>query len=89
MDYVGVIIGPDLAFHDGHPVTDPSGRSKQDRSIYGWKKMAKADREGTLVRIDKIIRNTYRTLMTRGMKGCYIYCTDPGLQDYFKQRTGG
>ena len=33
---------------------------------------------------DKIIKNTYRTLMTRGMKGCYIYCIDKKLQVYFK-----
>jgi DUF2075 family protein len=89
MDYVGVIVGPDLVLRDGHVTTDPSGRSKQDRSIYGWKKMAKMDREGTLARVDKIIRNTYRTLMTRGMRGCYVFCTDPGLRDYFRQRTGG
>ena len=35
---------------------------------------------------DEIIRNTYRTLLTRGMKGCYIYCTDKGLSDYLKKR---
>ena len=34
---------------------------------------------------DEIIKNTYRTLMTRGMKGCYIYCTDQKLADYFKE----
>ena len=32
---------------------------------------------------DEIIKNTYRTLMTRGMKGCYIYCEDMALQAYF------
>ena len=32
---------------------------------------------------DAIIKNTYKTLMTRGMKGCYIYCTDKNLQNYF------
>ena len=24
--------------------------------------------------------------MTRGMKGCYIYCTDEGLRDYIRVR---
>ena len=33
---------------------------------------------------DEIIKNTYRTLMTRGQKGCYIYCTDKKLSDYLK-----
>ena len=35
---------------------------------------------------DEIIKNTYRTLMTRGQKGCYIYCTDKKLSDYLKKR---
>ena len=34
---------------------------------------------------DEIIKNTYRTLMTRGMKGCYVYCTDAALAQYFKK----
>ena len=34
---------------------------------------------------DTIIKNTYRTLMTRAMKGCYIYCTDPETGRYFKK----
>ena len=35
---------------------------------------------------DEIIKNTYRTLMTRGQKGCYIYCTDKNLSNYLKKR---
>ena len=35
---------------------------------------------------DEIIKNTYRTLMTRGQKGCYIYCTDKKLSEYLKKR---
>nr|WP_301943742.1 DNA/RNA helicase domain-containing protein [Lacrimispora saccharolytica] len=35
---------------------------------------------------DEIIKNTYRTLMTRGMKGCYVYCTDSKLSEYLKER---
>jgi uncharacterized protein len=31
-----------------------------------------------------IIKNTYRTLMTRGMKGCYVYCVDKELGEYLK-----
>ncbi|HET7162674.1 MAG TPA: DUF2075 domain-containing protein [Rhodanobacteraceae bacterium] len=88
MDYVGVIIGPDLVFRDDGLVTDPSGRSKMDRSIRGWKTLMRQEPERTQKRLDRIIRNTYRTLMTRGMKGCYVFCTDQGMRDYFRQRTG-
>ncbi len=34
---------------------------------------------------DMLIRNTYRTLMTRGMKGCYIYFVDKDLEEHFRQ----
>ena len=41
--------------------------------------------EGAYKVADAIIKNTYRTLMTRGMKGCYIYCVDRKLQEYLKK----
>ena len=84
LDYVGVIIGPDLIARDGQLRTDPAGRSKMDRSIRGYKTMMKNDPDGTLGRVDRIIRNTYRTLMTRGMKGCYVYCTDEETRGQLK-----
>ena len=34
---------------------------------------------------DSIIKNTYRALMTRGMKGCYIYSVDNETQEYFER----
>lgn len=86
LDYVGVIIGPDLIARDGELITDPEGRSSMDRSIRGWRRMMRQDREATLQRVDRIIRNTYRTLMTRGMKGCYIHCTNVETQEYFRRR---
>ncbi len=57
-----------------------------DRSIRGWKKLLKSDAEGTGERLDRIIRNTYRTLMTRGMRGCFVYCADPQVAEYFRRR---
>jgi DUF2075 family protein len=85
LDYVGVIIGPDLVFRDGHIDTEPSARSTQDRTIRGWKTLMKSDPQATQARVDRIIRNTYRTLMTRGMKGCYVYCCDPSLQSHLRE----
>lgn len=84
VDYVGVIIGPDLLFRDGMLTTSVKGRAKQDRSVRGWKKLAAADPVGAAERLDRIIRNTYRTLMTRGMKGCFVYCTDAQTREYFQ-----
>ena len=85
-DYVGVIIGDDMRFENGHVITDFSKRAKTDQSLRGIKKLYKAAPKEAVCRADEIIKNTYRTLMTRGMKGCYIYCTDPGMADYLKRR---
>ncbi|SHN24182.1 DUF2075 domain-containing protein [Gracilibacillus kekensis] len=85
-DYVGVIIGPDLCYEDGKVVTDYDKRAKTDQSLKGIKKMAKEDPLKAQKVADQIIRNTYRTLMTRGQKGCFIYCTDPLLNKYFQDR---
>ena len=85
-DYVGVIIGDDLRYENGHIVTDFTKRASTDQSIKGLKGMYKKDTATALERADEIIKNTYRTLMTRGMKGCYIYCMDKALSDYIKKR---
>lgn len=85
-DYVGVIIGNDLRFENGQIITDPTKRAKSDQSLRGIKRMTKEDPISAQEIADKIIRNTYRTLMTRGQKGCYIYCTDKGLEEYIRNR---
>lgn len=89
LDYVGVLVGPDLVLRDGVVSTAPEGRSRMDKSVHGWKKLARENPQEARRRTDAIIRNTYRTLMTRGMKGCYVHCVDPDLNDYFKSRSGG
>lgn len=85
-DYVGVIIGDDMRYENGHIVTDFSKRAKTDQSIKGLKKFYKESPEEACKVADEIIKNTYRTLMTRGMKGCYVYCTDQRLAEYIKAR---
>ncbi len=84
-DYVGVIIGDDMRYENDHIVTDYTKRAKSDNSLKGISKIAKEQGEEVAKKIaDNLIKNTYRTLMTRGMKGCYIYCTDKALASYFK-----
>ena len=75
-DYVGVIIGKDLIYRNGEVLTVPSERAKTDISLKGCHDRKKAD---------KIIRDTYKTLLTRGQKGCYIYCVDKRLSSYIKK----
>ncbi len=89
-DYVGVIIGDDIRYENGHIVTDYSKRAKTDQSLKGINKIAKEDGINEAYNVaDSIIKNTYRTLMTRGMKGCYVYCTDKKLEIYLKNKVGG
>lgn len=80
-DYVGVIIGKDLRFENGRVITDLKERAKSDQSLRGLKQ-----RESYLEDADTIIRNTYKTLLTRGQKGCFIYCEDDNLKEYLKHR---
>ena len=84
LDYAGVIIGPDLVVRDGKIITDATKRAGSDKSVFGYKKMLTENPEQAKSIADMIIKNTYRTLMTRGSKGCYIFCTDPETQLYFK-----
>ena len=84
-DYVGVIIGDDLRYENGHIVTDFTKRAKTDKSLFGIQKLYNNEPYEALDISGRIIKNTYRTLMTRGMKGCYIYCTDKNLSKYFKE----
>jgi DUF2075 family protein len=86
LDYVGVIIGPDLVFRNGELNTEPGARAKTDKSLAGYKKTLKDDPVAATERADAIIRNTYRTLMSRGMKGCYVYFTDKATADYFRSQ---
>lgn len=85
-DYAGVIIGNDLRYENNKVITDVKERAKTDQSIKGINKLSRENPEQANKIADEIIKNTYRTLMTRGQKGCYIYCTDKSLSDYLKKR---
>ncbi|MDN5109567.1 DUF2075 domain-containing protein [Aliarcobacter butzleri] len=94
VDYIGVIIGEDLTYEDGKIVTNPDKRAKTDQSLRGYKGQLKEAKKSSNTqkvieietKIDNIIKNTYRTLMTRGMKGCYVYCEDKELELYIMKR---
>ena len=71
-DYVGVIIGNDLHYN---PRTD-----SLEGDITATKDpMLRRD----AATFDMHVKNIYRTLLTRGMKGCYVYFTDKGTEEYF------
>jgi len=84
VDYIGVIIGEDLVVRNGVVITDASKRASSDNSVKGYKKLMKENPDDAKEQLDLIIKNTYRTLMTRGMKGCYVYCVDEETREWFK-----
>lgn len=77
-DYVGVFIGRDLRYdgETGKVITDQSHISKDDKS--SGIRTAQPDVA------EKLIKNTYKTLLTRGQKGCFIYCEDKALAKCIK-----
>jgi DUF2075 family protein len=86
VDHVGVIIGPDLVMDGESMKSVPRARDRHDKTMKGFVKRSKEQPMEAARQADTIIRNTYRTLMTRGMKGCYVYATDAKLAEYLKTR---
>lgn len=78
-DYVGVFIGKDLRYDPatGKIVTDQTRISKDDKSS--------GIRNATEKVAETLIKNTYKTLLTRGQKGCFVYCEDKELAEYFRE----
>jgi DUF2075 family protein len=71
-DYVGVIFGGDLRYN---PMTnawigEPS--ASFDSIVRG--------RSGA--RFTDNVKNAYRVLMTRGMRGCFVYFVDDATREY-------
>ena len=73
-DYIGVIVGNDLRFNVSAGNLCTSMSASKDP-------MLKRSKEG----FDDYVRNIYRVLMSRGMKGCYVYFCDPNAATYFQQ----
>jgi DUF2075 family protein len=73
-DYAGVIFGPDLVYREGAGWISQRGES-HDR-------VAKQDPDSFTERI----KNVYRVLLTRGMKGCYVHFTDDETRAYWESR---
>ncbi len=76
MNYCGVIIGKDLQYKNG-------------KLVFCKEQMADSDKTSGIKNADdeiaeKLIRNTYNVLLTRGMLGTYVYCEDEPLREYIR-----
>jgi hypothetical protein len=76
-DYVGVILGPDLVYRpmDGGWVGQP--KESFDRV---------ASRGVTTREFAAFVKSTYRVLLTRGLRGCYVVILDPTTRDFLLSR---
>jgi len=88
VDYVGVIMGDDLVIREGRWVCRPEKRASSDKSIHGLKALLKRDPQRGQEMAELIIKNTYRTLMTRGMKGCLVFSTDKETRAWVRGEVG-
>jgi hypothetical protein len=76
-DYAGVIWGPDLLY-------DPATGWRGDRT-------QSKDRvvRGSGDRFTDLVKNTYRVLLSRGLKGCYVHFMDKNTEAFVRSRTEG
>jgi len=71
VDYVGVIMGPDITYDSHrHCVAAIPGHTYSVPKTGNY---------------ETYIRNIYRVLLSRGRKGCFVYCCHKELADYLKR----
>jgi uncharacterized protein len=78
-DYVGVIIGNDLHFNPETMQYSTDYNAYKDT-------MGKRGLRNNPIELNRLVRNIYKILMSRGMKGCYVYFVDKKVEEYFKSR---
>lgn len=74
-DYVGVIVGPDLTYDFDRRAWIGHPEKSHDRTVRGAK--------GSFT---ELVKRTYRVLLSRGMKGCYVYFADKDAERFFRSR---
>ncbi|MER6690293.1 DUF2075 domain-containing protein [Streptomyces minutiscleroticus] len=76
-DWSGVVIGPDLLWRGDRWVTD---RTASKDPVF---RKSTPDED-----VDRLIRNTYKVLLTRGMVGTIVYSTDPETREKLRELVG-
>ncbi|GAB7031031.1 DUF2075 domain-containing protein [Streptomyces sp. NPDC021749] len=73
-DWSGVILGPDLVWRSGSWVPDPT--ASEDPAIKKHSRGGRSSATASRADLARLIRNTYKVLLTRGMAGTILYSTD-------------
>ena len=76
MNYVGVIFGEEIDYDLETNFIVIELEKYKDKKV-------KAGTDEAVLK--ELILNTYTTILTRGIKGCYVYACNPGLQQYLKR----
>lgn len=76
-DYVGVIVGADLSYNSETNTYFTDYEKYKD-------KLGKRGLKDSPAELNRLVRNIYKVLMSRGMKGCYVYFVDKETERYFK-----
>jgi DUF2075 family protein/DNA replication protein DnaC len=74
-DYIGVIVGPDLKYDKEHDCLVGNSKGTRDPVL-----------QRSTERFDEYVKNIYRVLMSRGLKGCYVFFVDKGTEQFFRSR---
>ncbi len=74
-DYVGVIFGDDLKYSLDEQKWAGFPENSGDPVVRRSKE-----------KFINLVKNTYRVLLSRGLKGCYVYFTDKDTERFFKSR---
>ena len=79
--YVGVIIGPDLRYDRKNKriVVD------RDHVFDANMKNGIAKDEAGDEELRSFVLNSYKVLLTRGVRGCFVYVVDKNLREYLRQ----
>jgi DUF2075 family protein len=77
-DWNGVIFGPDLVWRKDRWVTQRS--ASKDPDFRSLKSVPPEE-------FDRLVRNVYKVLLTRGMVGTVLYSTDPQTQEFLEALT--
>lgn len=73
-EYIGVILGPDLKYDPSTDILITDITQTKDPTL-------RRDRKT----FDQFVRNIYRVLLTRGLRGCYVYFVDKGVERYVRE----
>ncbi len=73
IDYIGVILGPDIQY------------DAENDCLIGQVGNNVAVRTNDVIEYTRHVRNAYRVLMSRGKKGCFVFCCNSKVAEFLER----